>query len=76
MKKLSVILPVLTAALLTTVTTLCAPKEKLQPLAVDLGLPSGTLWASCNLGAEKEEACGFYLAWGETAPKDHYFYDN
>lgn len=76
MKRLPVILMVLTVALLVTATTHCAPKKNRQPLAVDLGLPSGTLWASCNLGAEKEEACGFYLAWGETAPKDHYFYDN
>ena len=33
---------------------------------VDLGLPSGTLWAKCNLGAEKETDSGLYFAWGET----------
>lgn len=33
---------------------------------VDLGLPSGTLWASCNVGAEKPEDFGLYFAWGET----------
>ena len=33
---------------------------------VDLGLPSGTLWAKCNLGAEKETDNGLYFAWGET----------
>ena len=33
---------------------------------VDLGLPSGTLWATCNIGASKPEECGLYFAWGET----------
>ncbi|MBR5062753.1 MAG: hypothetical protein IKX24_11530 [Prevotella sp.] len=40
--------------------------------AVDLGLPSGTLWASCNIGASKPEDAGGYYAWGETAEKDTY----
>lgn len=31
---------------------------------VDLGLPSGTLWATCNVGAESEEDFGLYFAWG------------
>lgn len=33
---------------------------------VDLGLPSGTLWATCNVGASKPEEYGDYFAWGET----------
>lgn len=33
---------------------------------VDLGLPSGTLWATCNVGASKPEEYGLYFAWGET----------
>lgn len=33
---------------------------------VDLGLPSGTLWATCNVGATKPEEFGLYFAWGET----------
>jgi hypothetical protein len=32
---------------------------------VDLGLPSGTLWAKCNLGAEKETDFGLYYQWGD-----------
>ena len=36
--------------------------------AVDLGLPSGTLWANMNVGANSEEAPGNYFAWGETEP--------
>lgn len=39
---------------------------------VDLGLPSGTLWAKCNVGANKPEEYGDYFAWGETQPKDNY----
>ena len=33
---------------------------------VDLSLPSGTLWATCNIGAENPEDYGDYFAWGET----------
>ena len=33
---------------------------------VDLGLPSGTLWATCNIGASSPEGYGDYFAWGET----------
>ena len=36
---------------------------------VDLGLPSGTLWATCNVGAAKPEGYGNYYAWGETKPQ-------
>lgn len=32
---------------------------------VDLGLPSGVLWATCNIGAEKPEDIGMYFPWGE-----------
>ena len=39
---------------------------------VDLGLPSGTLWATCNIGASSPEEYGDYFAWGETAPKEIY----
>ena len=37
--------------------------------AVDLGLPSGTLWADRNVGADSPEAYGYYFAWGETEPR-------
>ena len=39
---------------------------------IDLGLPSGTLWATCNVGANAPEEYGDYFAWGETQPKDNY----
>ena len=43
---------------------------------VDLGLPSGTIWATCNLGASSPEEYGYYYAWGETEPKDSYYWKN
>ena len=42
---------------------------------VDLGLPSGTLWATRNVGASAPEDYGDYFAWGETEPKDYYYYN-
>ena len=43
---------------------------------VDLGLPSGTLWATCNVGADNPEEYGDYFAWGETDPKASYDMSN
>lgn len=39
---------------------------------VDLGLPSGTMWATCNVGATIPEGYGDYFAWGETSIKTTY----
>ena len=44
------------------------------PDAVDLGL--SVKWASFNLGATKPEEFGDYYAWGETEPKDEYWWSN
>ena len=43
---------------------------------VDLGLPSGLKWATCNVGASSPEKSGNYYAWGETKPKDEYTQEN
>lgn len=43
---------------------------------VDLGLPSGTLWATCNVGAENPWDYGDYFAWGETNSKSEYSLEN
>lgn len=43
---------------------------------VDLGLPSGLLWAETNLGASEATAAGNYYAWGETATKSEFTADN
>jgi len=43
---------------------------------VDLGLPSGTLWATKNIGAKKPEDFGSYFAWGETTSKDVYNWES
>ena len=42
----------------------------------DLGLPSGTLWATCNIGVDSPEDYGDYFAWGETEPKEVYGWTN
>ena len=43
---------------------------------VDLGLPSGLKWATCNVGASSPEDYGNYYAWGETTTKSTYTEDN
>lgn len=43
---------------------------------VDLGLPSGTLWATCNLGADTPYEGGAFFAWGEVEPKENFTWEN
>ena len=48
---------------------------------VDLGLPSGIMWARCDLGETVPEACGLSYSWGETwykgqAFEDSYYFNN
>ncbi len=43
-----------------------------HPHLIDLGLPSGTMWACCNVGASTPEGYGGYYAWGETEEKSFY----
>lgn len=43
---------------------------------VDLGLPSGLKWATCNVGATTPEGYGNYYAWGETTTKTEYSIEN
>ena len=43
-----------------------------HPHMIDLGLPSGTKWACCNVGAHSPEEYGGYYAWGEVSEKDVY----
>lgn len=47
-----------------------------HPHAIDLGLPSGTKWACCNIGASSPEGYGGYYAWGEMAGKSDYSWEN
>lgn len=42
---------------------------------IDLGLPSGLLWAETNVGASTPYADGDYYAWGETETKSYYSWD-
>ena len=58
-------------------TTLCATAQStgITHEYVDLGLPSGTKWATCNVGATSPEEYGDYYAWGETTTKETYSWD-
>ena len=47
-----------------------------HPHMIDLGLPSGTKWACCNVGASNPEDYGGYFAWGETTEKSSYTEEN
>lgn len=47
-----------------------------HPHLIDLGLPSGTKWACCNVGASRPEDYGNYYAWGETTTKRTYDWSN
>ena len=55
-----------------TITALWMVKTEYD---VVLGLPSGAIWATCNVGAENPWNCGDYFAWGETTTKDVYSQD-
>ena len=45
-----------------------------HPHVIDLGLPSGTKWCCCNVGSNTPDGSGDYFAWGETEPKDYYWW--
>ncbi len=61
-------------------TSFCSVARCLEPVSgtmkghdyVDLGLPSGTVWATCNVGADNVNECGDYFAWGEVRVKVSY----
>ena len=50
--------------------------DETEYVYVDLGLPSGTLWAEHNVGALFPEGYGDHFAWGEIEPKNEYTSDN
>ena len=45
-----------------------------HPHAIDLGLPSGTKWACCNIGSKKETDYGYYFAWGDPQIKNSFIW--
>ncbi len=57
-----------------SITGLC-PNDN-HPHAIDLGLPTGTKWACCNVGADIPEECGGYFAEGEVKTKRYYGLEN
>lgn len=68
--------------IVATIFTACETKE--IPISgtisghdyVDLNLPSGTLWATCNVGADSPKDFGDYFSWGEVSSKSSYELDN
>ena len=55
----------------------CPPcPDNNHPHALDLGLPSGTKWACCDLGASSPTKSGLSFAWGETKTKEEFTLDN
>lgn len=47
-----------------------------HPHMIDLGLPSGTLWACCNVGASMPGYFGSFFAWRDTEPKSEYRWES
>ena len=56
--------------------TLATPNIPSTEEWVDLGLPSGIRWATCNVGAKSPEEYGLYFSWGDIAPKSTYTNQN
>ena len=64
-----------------TVRPVWVPLEEIcpdgnHPHMIDLGLPSGTKWACCNVDATRPEHHGGYYAWGETTTKSYYSWED
>ncbi len=58
-------------------SVLCANAESIDGHEyVDLNLPSGILWATCNMGASTSTEVGTLYAWGETSPKTEFTWAN
>lgn len=70
------VMKVVAALMLIMFIAVGCNKEKVGHVYVDLGLPSGTLWATCNVGASAPEEFGDYFAWGETSTKAKYNWKN
>ena len=60
---------------ISTITSTSCPDDH-HPHVIDLGLPSGTKWACCNVGASTPEGYGSYFAWGETWERNTYNWEN
>jgi uncharacterized protein (TIGR02145 family) len=56
--------------------TLVAEFMEQEDGVVNLGLPSGTKWGTCNVGATSPEEYGGYYAWAEVVEKNNYSWNN
>ncbi len=73
MKRLFITLPMILVASMANAQS-CSDSN--HPHAIDLGLPSGTKWACCNVESINPEDYGGYYAWGETKEKEKYDWYN
>ncbi len=79
---MAMLLPLMMAASVSTFMAGCSQQNEQGPTIhegheyVDLGLPSGTMWATVNIGGEKDSLTTDYYAWGETETKMSYSMDN
>ncbi len=90
MKKFKYVLHTVVAIVIASLTVACSKDDELEDKKVadntgfvvinghnfvDLGLPSGILWAETNIGALSAADDGDYFAWGETVTKDDYSWE-
>ncbi len=64
-----------TISVIITVNSNLTCPDNNHPHIIDLGLPSGTKWACCNIGANSPKGYGDYYAWGEIEEKSYYDWD-
>lgn len=74
MKKILSILAFMLMASMTNAPMAPSCPDENHPHAIDLGLPSGTKWACCNIGASHPEESGGFYAWGETTNKNDFLW--
>ena len=63
-------------SVMVSVSVSVSHEKHIPAEAIDLGLPSGTKWASYNVGATKPEEIGSKYAWGETETKNTFRWSN
>jgi hypothetical protein len=72
MKKILSILAFMLMAYMAYAQIVLSCPDENHPHSIDLGLPSGTKWACCNIGASNPEESGGFYAWGETTNKNDF----
>lgn len=63
-------------AILPVILVAFSPASCSESVAVDLGLPSGTMWSPVNIGASEPMEAGDYLTWGGLESQELYYEEN